>query len=55
MARPSKGTRKGRLVEEIAAKLHREHGVTVETRAMLSTFGGQGRKREIDILATAYV
>jgi hypothetical protein len=55
MAQSSVATRKGRLVEEIAAKLHREPGVTVETRAMLSPASGKGRKREIDVLATAYV
>ncbi len=43
---------KGKIVERIAALMHDQPGVTVERNRRLSPVGGQGIKREIDVLLT---
>ena len=44
--------RKGRLVEQIAARMHQASGVEVKTRVMLPPITGRGDPSEIDILLT---
>jgi restriction endonuclease len=54
--RNSANKQKGNLVEKIAAMLHESPGVKVERNVFLSPgTGNSDRKREIDVLLTAYV
>ncbi len=46
---------KGKIVERIAALMHDQPGVRVERNRRLPPVGGQGIKREIDVLLTATV
>jgi hypothetical protein len=51
----AQSSRKGRLVEQVVAKLHETPGVTVQRNVRLLPKGGKGTKREIDILLTSVV
>jgi hypothetical protein len=46
---------KGRIVERIVALMHDQPGVTVQRNQFLPPVSGTGRKREIDVLITAFV
>jgi hypothetical protein len=46
---------KGRMVEQVVAALHQGPGVTVERNVRMRPAGGQGAKREIDVLLTSQV